>query len=453
MPGTEGVNILQISTRDLGGGAEGSAWNLFRSYRGRGHRSWLAVGWKHGDDPDVFEIPRMPARVPWAHLCWILHGRLAVFQGRISGVSRLRHLLRTLAGGKPEIERWMGREDFNHPGSLSLLQLAPERPDLVHAHNLHGGYFDLRFLTRLSYQVPVILNLRDMWLLTGHCAHSLGCDRWRTGCGACPDLSLYPSIKRDAARYNWRRKRSIYERSRLYISTPSQWLMDQVRVSMLRGLEYRVISNAIDLTVFKPGSRPEARRQLRLPSNARIVMLTAHNPFKDYVMMESVLSRVVKDGEELLFICLGKLGESCVLGDGRVIYPGFERDPERMASYYCAADVFIHAAKGEAFGKTITEAMACGTPVVATSIGGVPELIDEGLTGYLVPRGDDAAMAERIQLLLDNPTLRKQMQKRASIAARQRFDLNRQVGDFLSWYQEILEHRATEHDKALPDPD
>lgn len=441
------LRILQISTKDLGGGAEGSAWNLFRAFRERGHKSWLAVGRKQSADPDVFEIPRLRPVSPHARLCWTLIDRLSPCEGKVRGVWRLNYWLRKLAGGWPEFERDLGREYFNYPGTRQLLNLVPQRPHIIHAHNLHGGYFDLRFLATLSHQVPVILNLRDMWLLTGHCAYSLGCERWKTGCGKCPDLSLYPAIKRDATVFNWRRKCRIYAQSHLYITAVSQWLMDQVNKSMLKGIQYRMIPNAIDLAVFKQNNQREARARLTLPANARIVMLSAQSKFKDYDGMIDCLRRLkMPFGSELLFICLGKTEEDHIVGKGRIIYPGFIRDPYRMALYYSASDIFLHAAKDEAFGKTIAEAMACGIPVVATSVGGIPELIENGITGYLVPRGNSTAMTQRIQLLLNDISLRKHMGDRAASIAHKRFDLNRQVDDFLTWYEEILDCEANQND-------
>jgi hypothetical protein len=174
----------------------------------------------------------------------------------------LRYWLRTLAEGWPEFERRLGREFFNYPGTWQLLNLISDRPHIIHAHNLHGGYFDLSFLVPLSHQVPVILNLRDMWLLTGHCAYSLGCERWKTGCGKCPDLSIYPAIKQDATAFNWRRKSRIYAQSRLYVTVVSQWLLEQARKSMLKGIQYRMIPSAVDLAVFTPNDQREARTHL-----------------------------------------------------------------------------------------------------------------------------------------------------------------------------------------------
>jgi len=448
------LKILQISTTDRDGGAEGSAWNLLRAYRDRGHKSWLAVGWKRSDDPNVFEIPHLRPTVPWARLCWVLHGRLALWEGSLRGVWRLRYWLRTLASGWAEIDRRLGREDFNHPGTWKLLDLTPERPDIVHAHNLHGGYFDLRFLVSLSHQVPVVLNLRDMWLLTGHCAYPVGCERWETGCGNCPDLSIYPAIERDATAHNWKRKRRIYRKSRLYIATPSEWLMDQVRVSMLSGVQYRVVPNAIDLDVFRPIDRGAARRYLGLPQDASIVMLTAQTPFKDYATMEAALGRLVKPSDkDLLFICLGTEGTEKDVGYGQMIYPGFERDPQRMAHYYAASDVFVHAAKDEAFGKTIVEAMACGTPVVATAVGGISEIVENGKNGFLVPARDSGAMSVAVERLLSDTALHREISTTASEHAARHFGLDRQVDNFLSWYGEVIEDWRRNQAHALSNPD
>lgn len=434
------LRILQINTADQGGGAEGSAWNLFQNYQNRGHTSWLAVGRKHSADPDVFTIPKMQKHTRWNHFLWLFYERLKPYEKHVLGVKSLRAAARILADPRRRFEHEMGIENFNYPGTKCILNMLPHRPDIVHCHNLHGGYFDLRSLPSLSHKVPVILNLRDMWLLTGHCAYPIGCERWKTGCGQCPDLSIYPSIKRDATAYNWRRKRDIFKRSRLYVTAPSQWLMDQIQESMLTGIQYRVIPNAIDLAVFHPGSQAEARKSLDLPMHAKIVLLTAQSMFKDYGTMEAALSRLdIGDGIEPIFICLGKKCVDKRVGQGHMIFPGFERSPKRMAQYYCAADVFIHAAKDEVFGKTVAEALACGVPVVATDIGGISEQIDHGQTGFLVPARDDVAMSVYIKRLLEDEQLRLTMGRAGTEFVRHRYALDQQVDAFLSWYQEIRE--------------
>lgn len=449
------MRILQVSTSDHLGGAESSAWNLFQAYCRRGHASWLAVGRKVSDDPDVFLIPN--------DLVWTRFWRRV--QNRVSGtraarLSRLAGLLARLPEMRQVFETQLGRENFDFPGTYRLLQSPPQPPDIVHCHNLHGNYLDLRALPWLSRQVPVILNLRDAWLLSGHCAHSFACERWKTGCGQCPDLTIYPAIKRDATAYNWRRKRDIYARSRLYITTPSQWLMQRVQHSMLHGVGYRVIPNGIDLTIFHPGDQIAARACLGLPLEPKIVLYAARggsqSPWRDYRAMELAMRQVAAAyRNELLLVCLGQAREEkeLVFGRLRIQFPAFERDPRRMALYYQAADVYILVALAETFSRTITEAMACGTPVVATAVGGIPEQIENGRTGFLVPLSDTESMTEVVRLLLVNENLRRKMGDLAADHVKHRFGLDRQVDDFLNWYKEVRQDWLAWRSDALSNPE
>jgi len=214
------LNILQVSTTDAGGGAEKTAWKLLRAYDKHGYASWLAVGYKSGQDPRVLEIPNYTLR-NWRK--YLRKPGTKLWRSQSLGDGVLSAVLNVVTGYRRALDIRRGVEDFNFPGTHRLLKLPPQQPDILHCHNLHGWYFDLRALPQLSGLVPTVLTLHDAWLLSGHCAHSFDCDLWKTGCGKCPDLNIYPPIRRDATAYNWQRKREIYTRSRLYITTPSRW--------------------------------------------------------------------------------------------------------------------------------------------------------------------------------------------------------------------------------------
>ncbi|NOX63184.1 MAG: glycosyltransferase [Chloroflexi bacterium] len=439
------LNILQISTYDHAGGAEAIAYGLFRAYRRRGFGSYMAVGVKRGNDAHVFEIPRSRKAERWRRF-WLGVRRRAHAHDVL-----VRACLRMAALGEPQrwLERQFGVEDFNFPGTSRLLDLAPHPPDIFHAHNLHGGYFDLRALPRFSAWRPFFLTLHDAWLLSGHCVHSLDCDRWRIGCGRCPDLARPIAIKRDASAYNWRRKQRIFERSRLYVATPSQWLMDKVARSMLQSavVEARVIHNGVDLTLFHPGDKLEARQALGLPRHSLLVLFVGRvarrSPWKDYVTMEQVVKRLASqwEADPITFLFLGESGEAQRMGSATVLLKGFQSDPHQVAAYYRAADVYIHAARADTFPNAVIEAMACGLPVVATAVGGIPEQVQDGRTGFLVPAGDAEAMAVRLFQLLKDEPLRQRMGAEAALVARERFDRERMVDDYLHWYHEVLAHR------------
>ena len=431
------LRILTVSTSDLAGGAERVAWNLFHEYRRRGYQSNLAVGYRKIDDPNVFSLRNHEQRNAWFSL--------------VSGVgaklnnAKLKRVSELLAEPIRTADQFAGLEDFNFPGAWNLLGLTPEPPTLIHCHNLHGDYFDLRALPWLSNKVPVVLSLHDAWLLSGHCAHSFDCDRWRTGCGECPDLTIYPAIRRDATARNWQRKQRIFARSKLYVSTACQWLMNKVNESVLApGVrESRIIPYGVDLSVFRPHDRIAARKDLGLPEKSHIILFAANrikkNIWKDYDTMRAAIARVaieLKD-QPVTFVALGEDAPAEQLGTAEMRFYPFRSDINDVARFYQAANLYLHGARIDTFPNAVLEALACGTPVVATAVGGIPEQIDDGRTGFLVPPADVSAMASRIVQALDADT-NQRMSAAAAQEASVRFSLDRHVEDHLKWYKEIL---------------
>jgi glycosyltransferase involved in cell wall biosynthesis len=432
--------ILQISTSDIGGGAEKIGWDLHHAYRARAYHAWLAVGHKYSSDPTILQIPN---EAYWAF--WIkLFKRIA--DSGFPVPARFRRLCRHLAKIHHRISKKYGYENFYFPGSRHLLDLPPQKPDILHGHNLHGLYFDLRGIPSLSSRIPVVLTLHDAWLLGGHCAHSLDCERWRTGCGHCPYLTVTVPLRRDGSAYNWRRKQKIYARSRFYVATPSHWLMEKVKQSMLAPavIEDRVIPNGMDLSVFYPADKQAVRTELGIPPDVRVLLFSAakaqKSVWKDYQTMRSAVELLVNhiQDQSLLFIALGEDSVGKQIGRADINFVPYQKDPALVARYYQAADVYIHAAKADTFPNAVLEALASGTPVVATAVGGIPEQVDDGVTGFLVPPGNFKEMATAIQKLLQDNTLHRQMSVQADETARRRFDANRMAEEYLEWYQKIL---------------
>ncbi|MEW6323943.1 MAG: glycosyltransferase [Nitrospirota bacterium] len=452
------LRIGQVNAADINGGAYLVAWNLFQRYQKRGHTSWLAVGDKQTHDPNVFVIPNDRLCNFWSR-AWSSFGeRLSPFEPRVRGVGRLRRLLAWCGEPARQFRRSRGIEEFDYPGSRQLLAVFPDRPDIIHGHNLHGNYFDLRLLRELHRRVPVALTLHDAWLLSGHCAHSFDCDRWKEGCGRCPDLTIHPAVERDATAGNWRRKRDIYRETRVYVATPSRWLMQKVDQSILAPAiaGQRVISNGVDLSVFHPpADKAAARAALGLPSDAVILLFTAkgakHNPWKDYPTLQAAVSRVAcrVHGRPLVFLALGDTAPSERVGSAEMRFAPYQRDQAIVARYYQAADLYVHAARADSFPSTVLEALACGAPVVASAVGGIPEQIrpladsrtDEA-TGLLTEPGSMEAMAAGIERLITDEGLRRRLGANAAEDARRRFDLDRQTDDYLAWYREIAEQWA-----------
>lgn len=429
--------IAQVNTRERRGGAEGVARQLLDGYERRGHLASLRVGRDSPSRPDVH-----PLAGEWS--------------------ARVAHLL---SGPMRLVDRYRGLETFRYPKARRTLAELAAGADIVQLHNLHGGYFDLRVLPELSRRVTVVLTLHDAWLLSGHCAHSFDCDRWRTGCGSCPDLDIYPAVRRDATAMNWIRKREVFRRSRLYVATPAEWLAERVRASMLMPgtAELRVIPNGVDLGTFRPGGKREARAALDLDPDGSVLLLVGNsprsNPFKDYAQSREAIARAAEALErDITAIVLGDEAPDEVEGRARFRSVAFVENAEDIARWYRAADLYVHAARADTFPTSCLEALACGVPVVATAVGGIPEQVrhlegtlDPGgrtstnsdeATGLLVPPGDAEVMARGIARLLEDEALRARLGDNAARDARLRFDAERQCDEYLRWFRSILERSS-----------
>lgn len=430
------LKILHINTTDRGGGAAQLAFNLAEGLNTAGQQSVLAVRAKNSGRDFVRTIENNTRRHVWARICARLFTRSDGSQRLARLIGRPLSTARVLAG----------QEDFDFPGTWNVLDDKDFQPDVIHLHNLHGSYFDLRALPWLSHAIPTVVTLHDAWLVSGHCSHSFGCERWRTGCGQCPDLSIYPAIRRDASASNWRRKQEIYAASRLHVVAPARALMDIAEQSILAPAiaSSRIIPHGIDLTVFKPGDRAEARGGLGLPNDATILMFAAagirQNIWKDYQTMRRAFEMVgVRTGTtRLIFLAVGEEAPTEAMGGNELRFIPHSSDRALLAKYYQASDLYVHGARAEAWGLTITEAMACGLPVVASDVGGIPDQVAEGESGFLVPVGDDQLMARRIAMLLDNPSRRAEIGRWACNRAHAEFGIAHMTENYLGFYRTVL---------------
>ena len=444
------LRILHVNTLDQGGGAERNSRALAAGCREAGHAAWLAVGTKVGNDPHTLRIPDERSGA-WSRAVL----RLATAARKVKPIRRGGRWLQRLAFPANYFDHLRGREDFHYPQTRNLLRLPPEPPDLLHAHNLHGGYFDLRQLPDLSRQLPFVVTLHDEWLLTGHCAYTGDCTRWRTGCGACPDLGTYPAIRRDATAKNWKIKSEIYLNSLLFLAAPSRWLLEEAKRSMLASgtVDARVIPNGIDLELFRPADRGNARAELDIPQDRHVLFTSANrilsNRFKDWATLRAaaaILAEQIPE-ETVTFIVLGERGAAERIGRVEIRFVPYEPDPRRIALYYRAADVFLHAARSENFPTTVLEALACGRAVIATAVGGIPEQIrdladpavGEAATGVLVPARDAEAMAHWIRALLADPILRSRLGENARKDAEARFGFDRMLATYLRYYEDAID--------------
>ncbi|SDE90473.1 glycosyltransferase [Rhodospira trueperi] len=464
------LRVLHVNSTDVGGGAERVALDLVKDLRNAGHSAGLAVG-REGrtatprsasDAIDLIELTD-PVDGTYQSVLRKLDHRLAPLAGRFPGPGRARVWVRRLARRRRLADWWKGRECFDWPGSHRLLYDTEENYDILHIHNVHGDYFDLTILPDLSRRIPVVITLHDEWLMTGHCSNSKTCERLFHGCGQCPDLETYPAVRRDATADNWLRKQQIYSQCNVAVVSPSHWLLERAKASILAAAVHRwaTIPNSVDVGRFRPGDPGQARQRLGLPQDNHIFLFAASggtkNPMKD---VETVRRAVVefsrylpKDTPPPVFLLLG--------GDGHPKKAdNIVEWPLRIPSYsdllpeaFRAADLYLHAAHAENFPIAVLEALASGLPVVATAVGGIKDQFpalttlstgsvageDEATAaGVLVDRADAIAMARAAIGLLNSPSLRCHIGKNARCLAEKRYRPEQQRNAYVDLYRNIL---------------
>lgn len=318
------------------------------------------------------------------------------------------------------IEIGSKREEVLH-GILSLLQdkhgLGSENatqilvnqikkeinPDLIHLHNIHGYYINYQILFKYLAEanIPVIWTLHDCWTYTGHCAHYVfaNCYKWENKCYECPCISNYPkSLFIDNSTSNFLNKKEAFTSIKnLTIVTVSKWLANDVKKSFFKKFPIKVIYNGVDTKLFKPMSVSKTELNLE---NKFIILGVANvwstgKGLEDFIELRQLLS----DDYSIILIGLNK-AQIKALPKG-IIGISRTRNVQELIKYYSVADVYFNSSKGETFGMTTVEAMACGTPSIVYNVTACPELISED-TGFVVEPKDFNSLLNIFRKLKEN---------------------------------------------------
>ena len=136
-----------------------------------------------------------------------------------------------------------------------------------------------------------------------------------------------------------------------------------------------VIPNGVEQAVFHPCETAEVRKRLGLPQDAAILLFASNviknNPWRDYTIVEQAVSIVARRPNvgRVLFVGLGDTQEPTKVGPNcEAVFVPYQTDSALVAAYYQAADVYLHASRADTFPNVVLEALACGTPVVATAV-------------------------------------------------------------------------------------
>lgn len=203
-----------------------------------------------------------------------------------------------------------------------------------------------------------------------------------------------------------------------------------------------VIPNFVCPDEYKPKIDCELREALSPDGAPVMVHVSNFRPVKRPVDCVEILARVLKQTKvRLVMVGDGSERTNCVhrakcLGISE--YCAFVGKQPNIVDYLCASDILLLPSEQESFGLAALEAMAVQVPVVASRVGGLPEVIDDGETGYLSPVGDVDKMADDAVRLLSDAKSRKEMGKRARASAIERYSTHKIIPRYIEFYEKVL---------------
>jgi glycosyltransferase involved in cell wall biosynthesis len=247
----------------------------------------------------------------------------------------------------------------------------------------------------------VIAYMHDCYLISGRCAYPGSCSLYEKGCDhTCPTWREYPALEPSKIRCAWTLRRQIFCGDQgVPLATNSQWTLQLAKHS-LDGLKRAdVVYLGLDEQLFKPIDRIVARRLLGIPEDRFVILSGAINVGEKRKAAHFFREVVASLGRRAEFLVFGQ--ES--LGMKGVRAAGLLRDFRKMPILYSASNVFVGTALEEAFGQTLCEAAACGVPVVAFDVGGVPEVAPHNVSARLTRQLSAEGLLNELEFFLQNP--------------------------------------------------
>jgi len=404
------VNVLFITSSDLRG-QQFNGYLLYDALLKQGHDANMVVAEKLVDEPGIHQLPSLPS-----------------FWNKVNN----------------KLIQYEQKEGLQATLPISSLPIYGQsyyrNCDVVHLQLIHASpFFSLLNIPYINQTRPIVWTMHDPWLTTGHCLHSLTCDRWLAGCGNCPDLNLPIPVKKDRTAFNWKLKKWIAAHSKIHLVVTSQWMAQRVEKSpVLSQVPYSLIPFGVDTSIYKPVDKRLCRKMLKIPEDSYVLAFRSTRwIYKGLPYIQSALRKLKLDKPTYLITfddvgCLDSIGD-----EYHLVELGYVSDRTKTAQALGAADVFLAPSLAETFGMMAIESMACGTPVIAFEGTSLPAVIHAPDAGVVVPYKDTDAFANAIQTLLINDDYRRQLSENALKVIQQEYTFDLYIKRHFDLYQSV----------------
>ena len=380
------MKVLHVTYADIAGGAGIAAYRLHRALLNEGLESRMEVVRKHSSDPTVFvSLGR------WGALRALTARELAKCVLKLE--NRPGPEVRSLGFFSSGVAKSINRSDA----------------DIVHLHWVGNEMLTVPEIGGI--RKPLVWTMHDMWAVCGteHYDNALSPGRFQVGYSRSNRTAKARGL--DLDRWAFHRKQKHWQGLPVHVVCPSAWMGECIAGSSLLGAAHcSVIPNAIDTDAFKPCDRHGARAALGLPIEKRLILFGAQFGLADhrkgFDLLIAALDRLaatLEPCDEVELVVFGGRSpgqEPDQIGGFPVRYVGPVQGSDELAKLYSSVDVFVAPSRQDNLPNTLVEAQACGTPCVAFDVGGISDIVVDGVTGILAPPEDADALAEGIARIL-----------------------------------------------------
>ncbi len=333
----------------------------------------------------------------------------------------------------------IGLPDFLTPEVVNLRAMKSNEYNVYHFHDTSQTFSPIA-MRRLAKRHPVVWTLHDCSPFTAGCLYPRGCTAFHSCCGSCPQLGTWPLTTRiDLTGTMHRYKRRTAESVVLTPIAPSRWMAQQAEQSRFWQQPVQIIPYGVDSSLFRPQDRKQVRNLLGLPPEAFLVLLSAGNLHDERKGTRLALEAIAAVERPVHVLAVGATdGSIQSLPDHIAITAtGYIANNRALALYYAAADLYLFPSLADNLPNSILECMACGTPTLAFANGGIPEMIEHRVSGWLVPSDDTAALTAGLAHAFDHPDERRGWGQTARARAEELFSVEQFLDRHLALYRRL----------------
>lgn len=282
--------------------------------------------------------------------------------------------------------------------------------DIIHIHWINQGFLSVQSIQKLiETGKQIVFSLHDMWTFTGGCHYVGSCINYKKACGNC--FWINKPKTNDLSHKGWIIKNKLYaDKPNIRFVTSSKWLLGCAQnSSLLGGQLVQDLVTPLNTNLFRPLKEPVLRKELGIAKTKKTILFLAMNASdkrKGFVYLLESLKKISKTTSDYEIIVVGKSSEDLLEQlPFKCHLLGLVKDKKRIIEAYNAADIFVIPSLEDNLPNTIMESLASGTPCVGFDTGGIPEMIDHKINGYVAKFKDTDDLATGIRWVLEHPNL------------------------------------------------